>query len=243
MNIQGFRNSQDCIEREIEDNVRQHSFFNDAIFDGVADLALYLKSSPKVAWILKEPYDDFENGIPSGGGWSIPRDCFMKEDQEWKVRTWQRVIYVMYGLANNLRYSQMDYIKNDPDMGKVLRAVAWINLSKMPAYSTSSITQITNQYKNFWRPIVQKQLDLYSPDVIVFGNTLQCCREDFLSENDVPLKTISYNNVSFINIYKKEHRVLLDAFHPAFRNVGAGKGSIEFYVDSLIEAIRNYNKY
>ena len=160
MNIQGFRNSQDCIEREIEDNVRQHSFFNDAIFDGVADLALYLKSSPKVAWILKEPYDDFENGIPSGGGWSIPRDCFMKEDQEWKVRTWQRVIYVMYGLANNLRYSQMDYIKNDPDMGKVLRAVAWINLSKMPAYSTSSITQITNQYKNFWRPIVQKQLDL-----------------------------------------------------------------------------------
>ena len=243
MDIQKFKNMQDLIECDIENTVKQNTFLNDAIYDGVADINLYLKSSPKVAWLLKEPWDDFENGIPAGGGWSIPKDCFMKDDQEWKVRTWQRAIYVMYGLKNNLHFSEMDDIKNDPEMGRVLREVAWINLSKMPAYSTSSIMQITNQYKNIWRTIVLKQLDLYSPDVIVFGNTLQCCREDFLSEGDVPIKRILHNDICFINVYKKNHTILLDAFHPAFISVGAGRGSVEFYVDSLIDAIRNFSNY
>ena len=243
MDIQEFMDSQNRIEYDIENSVKHNSFLNDAIYDGVADIESYLKSSPKVAWLLKEPWDDFENGNPSGGGWSIPRDCFMKEDQEWKVRTWQRAIYVMYGLKYNLHYSEMDYIRDDPEMGKVLREVAWINLSKMPAFSTSSIKQITNQYQNIWRPIVLNQLDLYAPDVIVFGNTLQCCREDFLSKNDVPIKTIEHNGVCFINIYKRNSTVLLDAFHPAFITVGAGKGSVEFYVDSLIDAIRNFSEY
>ena len=39
------------------------------IYDGVVDAAGYLAARPKVLWILKEPYDDFdENGNPWGGG-------------------------------------------------------------------------------------------------------------------------------------------------------------------------------
>lgn len=44
------------------------------IRDGIADEEAYLESGLKVAWILKEPYDDFnENGMPCGGGWSLTK--------------------------------------------------------------------------------------------------------------------------------------------------------------------------
>ena len=110
---------QDLISKqaEIEESIYQvpaiNGLPNDAIADGVGDLAAYFSSSPKVAWILKEPYDETADGITWEGGWSIPRDCFMDGDGPWPVRTWQRVIYVMYGLRNHLHYADMDYIKND----------------------------------------------------------------------------------------------------------------------------------
>lgn len=74
-----------------------------AIADGISDLNAYLSSYPKIAWILKEPYDEIKEGKPCGGGWSIPKDCFLKEGP-WDVLTWQRVIYVMHGLKHRLRY-------------------------------------------------------------------------------------------------------------------------------------------
>ena len=45
------------------------------IYDGVVDAGGYLASKPKVMWILKEPYDDFDaEGKPSGGGWTMFTD-------------------------------------------------------------------------------------------------------------------------------------------------------------------------
>ena len=30
------------------------------IYDGVADVSAYVNSTPKIMWLLKEPYDDFD---------------------------------------------------------------------------------------------------------------------------------------------------------------------------------------
>ena len=45
------------------------------IYDGVVDAEAYLASKPKIMWILKEPYDDFDaKGTPQGGGWTMFKD-------------------------------------------------------------------------------------------------------------------------------------------------------------------------
>ena len=45
------------------------------IYDGVVDAEAYLATKPKVLWILKEPYDDFDaKGMPAGGGWTMFKD-------------------------------------------------------------------------------------------------------------------------------------------------------------------------
>jgi hypothetical protein len=65
------RRIQGLIDREYVDPTGK----THPIHDGVADLEGYLASSPRIMWILKEPYDDFnENGEPVGGGWSYTKD-------------------------------------------------------------------------------------------------------------------------------------------------------------------------
>ena len=45
------------------------------IYDGVVDTEAYLAAQPKIMWILKEPYDDFDaEGMPVGGGWTMFKD-------------------------------------------------------------------------------------------------------------------------------------------------------------------------
>ncbi len=42
------------------------------IYNGEVDAEAYLATKPKVMWILKEPYDDFDaEGMPAGGGWTM----------------------------------------------------------------------------------------------------------------------------------------------------------------------------
>ena len=52
----------------IERNLTEEDL--EPISDGVADAEAYLSSNPKVMWVLNDPYDEFENGQPKGGGQS-----------------------------------------------------------------------------------------------------------------------------------------------------------------------------
>lgn len=228
-----------AMEAEIEELTKRLGLATDQIepiYDGIADCTAYLSSSPRVAWILKEPYDSFDDyGKPADGGWSIPRDCFLKS-QKWPVLTWQRVIYIMYGLKHGQHYAEMDYIRDNPEMGDVLKEIVWLNVSKMPAYSTSSYT-FADAYHNYWRPILLKQIALYDPEVIVFGNTFSVCKQDIIPTKINPIDSVFNKSRCFINVFRHERRILLDVYHPGIRS------NTEFYVDSIIDAIqKHYNK-
>ena len=75
------------INRARKHGLSSNSF--DPIRDGIGDEKGYLQSRLKVAWVLKEPYDEWEkDGSPCGGGWSLVKDCFQKDDA-WKNPVWQ----------------------------------------------------------------------------------------------------------------------------------------------------------
>ena len=117
--------------------------------DGVYDIEAYL-SSLRVMWVLKEPYDDFVDGKPCGGGWDV-YGAFDNSDA-WANRTWQPIIYSMYGVFNHLRWRDMDYIRDNPDMVNVLKRIAYINLSKMPAHKQTNDAKLW-EYYDIWRPM------------------------------------------------------------------------------------------
>jgi len=230
---------QDVIQQRIYEIARKNKITTvncDAIPDGVSDCSTYLKTSPRVAWVLKEPYDDFkEDGkTPKGGGWLL-YEGFTGKSKDWeKNTTWQRIIYTMYGLRNRMHYQDMDYIRDKPEMGDVMKETVILNLSKMPAGTTSNYTFARN-YEKFWAQILKEQIELYNPEVIIFGNTFDACWPLFVPKDAEPLR-IPEEGKCFINLYQNNGRLLLDAYHPGLRS------NVEFYVNSIIDTIIKYYK-
>lgn len=231
------KSKQEAIQQRIYEIAKKEGLSNEninAIPDGVADCEGYLNTSPRVAWILKEPYDYFlEDGkTPAGGGWLLY--CgFLSENKDWeKNKTWRRIIYTMYGLRNHKHYRDMDYISNSPEMGDVMKETVILNLSKMPARTTSDHTFALN-YEKYWAPILKEQIELYDPDVIIFGNTFEACWPIFVPEDAEPIR-IFKGRKCFIDLYRNNDRLLLYAYHPSnlFKE--------EFYIDSLIDTINKY---
>lgn len=189
------------------------------IYDGVCDFSGYEKSELKVMWVLKEPYDELEGDIPSGGGWSIPEHCFIKDDA-WKNPAWKNIIYVMYGFLNNKTWNDINWLRNEPSMAEVLKQIAYINVSKMPALTDSKDAEIAAAYK-IWKPLLFEQIKMYSPDVIIFCNTFSYFQNDIIDAT-----TTKLSSSEMIDVYKKNNVYLLDCYHPSRKG--------QEYVDTII---------
>ena len=193
------------------------------IRDGVADIEAYQQSSPKVMWVLKEPYDDFkEDGSPYGGDYTLMED--LKKNRNAQLGTMpltiQRVIYTTYGIFTDYEYDDMGWYY-EPDTYKYLFQIAYINLSKMPGGTKSG--SMTTKYQ-IWRDIVLKQFDLYKPDVMIFGHTFQDVKDDLGIED----KDLILTGNGWVDIYRKDNRLYVDAYHPGI------PGSNRMYVNTTL---------
>ena len=114
------------------------------VYDGALNPETYFANqSHKILWLMKEAYEEGERE----GDWSLPElycnkyDLFYRNLIKGKSsRTWQPVVYASFGILNNFSlWNDMPYIKNDPDIVKVLDKVAWGKYSE---------TSITNRKQN-----------------------------------------------------------------------------------------------
>lgn len=195
------------------------------IYDGVADTDAYLLSNPKVMWVLKEPYDEVdEDGKPYGGGWSIVDDCFAKIEEKSVSLSWYNIIYVMQGIRKGLKWNEIDNVSDDHSLANILKEIAYINVSKMPNRSTTKQSDLWFFY-NLWHNILWKQIYLYSPDIIIFGNTFHLFKDDFNRSGD--LKEIADSGV-----WSWNKKLLIAAYHPQRKG--------EDYVNNIIDIINKY---
>lgn len=177
-------------------------------------------------WVLKEPYDETEGGCPSGGGWNL-FDAF-DNGNAWANRTWRPIIYAMYGLFNGKHWQDMDWIRDNKQMAKVLKRIAYLNISKMPALTQTDDGRLQELYA-LWRPVLLRQIEVYDPQAIVFGNTFRYFKEDLTPDAAQPDRVYGSNAFS---TYARRGRLLIDAYHPNQRIL-----SREAYVDGLIDII------
>ena len=87
------------------------------IYDGVMNLELYAEAKPRIAWVLKEPYDEIDDdGTPKGGDWPLSA-IYNTENVYDKIKgnlTLNTMSYVTYGIMNNLEYADMPWIYENP---------------------------------------------------------------------------------------------------------------------------------
>jgi hypothetical protein len=225
---------QEALRNEIDELAKTKGLWTEdvgPIRDGVADIEAYLQSSPKIMWALKEPYDDFkEDGCPYGGDYTLMEDLMKRRDTKLPKMplSVQRVIYTTYGIFTGYEYDDMGWYY-EPETYKYLFQIAYINLSKMPGGKKSG--SMTNKYQ-IWRDIVLKQIELYNPNVLIFGHTFQYVKED-LGIDD---KDIILTEMGWVDIYRKDNRLYVDAYHPGI------PGSDRKYVNTIVNKVRQILK-
>ena len=215
-----FETQQRLIE-EIKEKAKEIDPTIGPIWDGVADIQAYLNSSPRVAWILKEPYE----GKPSEEGWSHPEFLSRLTLNEIDSGlTWKRVNETMFALRNHCSFQETTLVD-----GNYLKDIAWLNLSKMPGKSISDDLYIKH-YKKYWTDILKKQVEAYDPEILIFGNTFDVCKEDLFPDGFELI-----DRTPIIHIYKSKGRLLLFPYHPGWWGIDD-----ENYVNPIIKAIQGH---
>ena len=228
MDATELKHKQEVIHRLISRIAEENHLSNSdlqPVYDGIYSVDEYVKTHPRIMWILKEPYDDYDDDGTYGGGWELY--SALDNNNAWTNRTWQPMTYVTYGIQNKLHWQDMDWIRDDPSMIDSLKKVVLLNLSKLPNRPTSDNGYVQEQYNAYWRTVVLKQIENYDPNVIIFGNTFYMMQEDFPMQ-----KRLENNGNPFMNIFECENRLLIDAYHPNQKMINR-----ELYVNSIIDAV------
>lgn len=207
------------------------------IYDGVVDAEGYLKTKPKVLWILKEPYDDFDaNGMPQGGGWTMFKDVAAVKTLAESVNAnaaLRNVTYASYAILKGIdSYAELPWITDKPqEYEKTIKSIAYCNIGKMPGQTTTSTTWL-KKVADDWKDILFKQIDLYNPDVIIVcgTDTLQVLNGDMGLDLSNPKRTVKQGR-SVVDIHSWRGKRLIWAPHPAARIPP------EDWVNSVIKAV------
>lgn len=183
----------------------------------------YLALTPKVMWILKEPWEEGEKE----GNWDLLA-CMNENDAACKNRTWQVMAYTMCGIREDKEWATLP---STEDAMKFLRSIACINISKMPANKTSNEADIRKAY-NLWKELLFEQIRTYAPDVIIFGGTFKFFAPDL--GKYVKVEEAVDEGECYAVLYKDEEKgmFLIDTKHPSYVPGKANR------IDSVIDLMK-----
>ena len=215
------------VNAELDARAEAEKSINGPIYDGVVDVDRYLASSPKILWILKEPYDE-PDGIP-GGGWSVT-EHILAAGKFRNKRPFAPIAYVAYAVFNGYsKYSEMDYVTEDPLIVDSVKNIAYININKMPGKSASDAGAIASYYLRN-RELLKKQIDIINPDIVIAGNILHLFYEDFgITQKDFQLAGSAW-------FCQRNGRLYINAYHPSYWSCKEDK-----YVNDIVAIIKEHS--
>ncbi len=202
------------------------------IEDGVMLPEIYFNREIRIAWMLKEAYDGDDG---TGGDYSYfekfeGEDLYESTFKAPHKSTWHPIIYICYGIHNEfLDWSKMDYIRDDHEMSKIVREIAFINAQKLPAkgVTVTNYSDLVESIEKFG-DLIHRQIELLEPNVFIFGNTVSLYKE-MLNLNE---EFIINGSCSYL---VKDGKLYIDAYHPAQKLHGG-----ETYVNDIINTVRRW---
>ena len=130
--------------------------------DGVVSERDYLKSCPKIAFILKETnnpgFNDLREFLRDGG----------------REESWNNVARWVHGIRNLPSeyewFSHEKKTKTEAFRKETLKSVVVMNLKKSPGGSSAAYKALKNVARED-APYIQKQYAIYDPDITICGGT------------------------------------------------------------------------
>jgi hypothetical protein len=195
------------------------------VIDGVIDIEKYLdvKTKYRILWILKEV--NFGDNPKSQGNWDMAN--FYQNatlDEIKKILTAKRMMLATSRILSNL------------DALEAFKSVACINIKKIPGghYTKDNDAEIQQAYNDLDnRKLLLEQIEVYRPDIVICGNTLQ------YFENDINFRKGEKNSMEMGNhhYFCTEERLYINAFHPAYPEI-----TDKEYVEKIYNAFSYWEK-
>lgn len=197
------------------------------IFDGVVSIDRWCAAPLRIMWILKEPWDE-ENS--SGGGWSLTGDVLNAQPvSALGHATFHPIIYIAYGLFNDLNYADMPWVRDMKDPESFVRSLAFINVKKLPGVSRGASGPLILEWYSRGRQIVLRQIEAYCPHIVF------ACAPHFsaiLDDLDRAWRNRVRSVGSADHVWVGE-TIFVRVWHP-----GQTQVSREKYVDDALGAVR-----
>lgn len=192
-----------------EKHHQKHCF----IKDGVVDTVRWRCADPKVLFLLKEAYDD--NGRSS---WDLRR-YLRKEPSALNNPTWRNAAYWCYAI-HHIKRGRLPGLPFLPERKaeydhavELLLSSAVVNIKKSKGQHRSSNIDIEG-YARRDRELIQKQINLIKPDVVICGNTWQFVEAWFPNRKQL-----------WDGVYRVEQRLFVNYWHPSAR----GSDELKYY--------------
>lgn len=184
-----------------------------AFVDGIINFEKYSTNPVKILWILKEPSSS-ESGL-------IWRDEIKKLNNESGnlgaySKTFSNIVYVTNGLLKRKKWSDVNWIKDEPKIVDVLEEIAFINIKKSPGGSVSNYNDLAEYYEKY-KEITLEQIKAFKPNIIIGGNTIKFLIND-LKIIYPSLKSEKYIDTTDLGIHSsiKDNLIVFDAWHPQY---------------------------
>ncbi|MCW2119931.1 hypothetical protein [Flavobacterium sp. 7A] len=191
------------------------------IIDGKIDAKKYHDAKCKILWILKEANvsaKDKETDIDVCDGF---RNDWHKKNA-LSVPTFRKMIYATFGILNpNVEWENIPYANQEAY--EVVKQIAYININKYPADSSSNDWEIKKAY-NEGKDELLKQIKELNPNIIIFGNTLKYFEVKDLAEinwdileTEKKYADSNTHNTAFYII--SSDKLIINAYHPSYPKI------------------------
>jgi len=202
----------------------QITFFD----DGIVNIPQYVTAWPKMLWILKEAYNN-PKGEVAEGDWDCSLTGVLNEGLYNDKSPYAPIAYVTHSVFSGFtHYRKLPSVSKDEEIRKSVKNIAYINVSKFPGKSKSDPSLLREAYDNY-KDLLLQQIELFEPDVVIFGGTIDYFRSDLHLEGEYEKKESAWYRVTAGRLY-------IQAYHPAQRNT-ADK---VLYVNDIVEIIKGY---
>ncbi|WP_201987128.1 hypothetical protein [Hymenobacter rubidus] len=200
--------------------------------DGIVNIESWRKQNIRPLFIGKEAHGDGDGEST----WSITNwlNKYPSDVCRDSPRSWQKTAYTSHGLQNGfMDYDDMPWIRDDSRVAEALRNIAFINIGKYAAETTTPFSRLNKLYTQN-KHIIHEQITMYQPNVIVGWGTMGLLESDpdFMTRfASIRSQAIKHNAV---NSWISDGKLFISAYHPSYFSI-----SPERYVKSIVETVKN----
>ena len=171
--------------------------------DGFIDIEEYMKTSPKILFILKEANVVYDRQIDETGKYTVYRSSLEWIHEEISRGVSHKILVTLDMMNTAIR----KLLFNEDKVVSNLNQIAYMNINKRGGNSTTKINTL-REYAKKYKSFIRRQIEILAPDYVV------CCGSDCFN---CISEVMGFKYKSKEDYFMSSGMLFIEAMHPSSR--------------------------